>query len=366
MRILDKYMLRSLIVIFIFCLLLFFFLYILVDAFSNLDEMLDRKVTLNTLVEFYLSFLPIIFVQTAPIACLVAGLFILSNLSINNEIIAMRTAGLNFWQMTKSIISFGLVISVFILAANELIVPKAVTLSDKIKNERMVYEKDRSSKGNVIHNLTFFGLKNRLFFINTFDVKNKSFEGITILEQDNDQNLKAKIVALSGEWRKNRWVFHQVQTLNFDITGQMTEGIQYFAEKVMDITEDPQDFLRQRIQISAMNIKQLNDYISKFRYSGATAVLRNLRVDLHQKIAYPFSNIIILLAGLPFALMTKRRKGLAFASLGLCLVIGFLYYVVNAVSLALGKAGVLSPILAAWMTNIVFALLARYLIVRVS
>jgi lipopolysaccharide export system permease protein len=350
---------------FIFCLLLFFFLYIMIDAFSNLDEMLETKVTLVTLMQYYLYFLPIIFVQTAPIACLVAGLFTLSNLGINNEVIAMRTAGLSFWQITKPIIYFGLVVSVLIFAANELIVPTAVTQSDKIKNEKMVYEGNRA-KQEIIHNFTFFGLKNRLFFINTFNVENKSLEGITILEQDNEQNLKAKVVALSGEWRRSKWTFHQVQIMNFDINGQMTEGIQHFDEKVMDITESPRDFLRQRIQISSMNIKQLNDYINKFRYSGAKAVLRNLYVDINQKIAYPFSNIIILMTGLPFALMTKKRKGLAFASLGLCLVIGFFYYVLNAVALALGKAGVLESVIAAWTANAAFAFLARYLIVKVS
>lgn len=365
MRILDKYILRSLILIFIFSLLLFFFLYIMVDAFSNLDEMLDRKVEFITMVEFYLSFLPIIFVQMAPIVCLLSGLFALSNLNANNEVIAMRTAGLSFWQITKSIISFGMVISVLIFAVNELIVPGAVSLTDKIKNERMVYATARSKK-ELIHNFTFFGLKNRLYFINTFDPNNKTLEGITILEQDNQQNLKAKIVALNGEWRRNRWKFYKVQMLNFDRNGQLTEAIQFFEEKTMDIPETPNDFLLQRVQISAMNIKQLSDYIYKFKYSGAKAILRNLYVDFHQKIAYPFSNIIILLTALPFGLMAKKRKGAAFTSLGVCLVIGFLYYVINAVVLALGKTGVIAPILAAWTTNILFALLARYLILKVN
>src|SRR3989338_8151481 len=168
MRILDKYIFKSLILIFIFCLLLFFMLYILIDAFSNLDEMLDRGVNFATMVEYYSSFLPVIFVLTAPIACLVAGMLVLSNLNINNEIIAMRTSGMNFWQITKVPITFGIFISVLILAVNELVVPKATVISDKIKNERMVYEIQKA-KQHLIYNLTFFGLKNRLYFISTFD-----------------------------------------------------------------------------------------------------------------------------------------------------------------------------------------------------
>ena len=86
-----------------------------------------------------------------------------------------------------------------------------------------------------------------------------------------------------------------------------------------------------------MNIKQLKSYIDRFSKSGAIKALNNMRVDLHQKIAYPFGNFVIVLVGLPFALMIRSRKGSTFMSLGLAIILGFLYYVANAVSLAFGK-----------------------------
>lgn len=365
MRILERNLLTSLLAVFIFCVLLFLLLYVLIDACNNIDEMLDRKVAFATMVEYYLSFLPMIFVQTAPIACLVAGLLTLSGMNMNNEVIAMRTAGLSFWMITRPIICFGVLVSLLIMTVNEAVVPQAVATTDKIKNERMVYARHRKSPP-PIANMTFLGLKNRLYFINSFDPGNNRMEGITILEQDDKQNLKSKIVALKGNWLKNHWKFYQVQVLNFDEEDHMTGEIEHFDEKVMDISESVDDFMRQRVQVSAMNLKQLTDYIRKFKYSGARMILRNLQVDFHSKIAYPFSNLIILLVGLPFGLMTKRRKGITFAALGLCLIIGFLYYVFNAVFLAFGKSGNLPPVLAAWMTNIGFIFLARYLIRKVA
>lgn len=365
MRILERNLLTSLLSVFIFCVLLFLLLYVLIDACNNIEEMLDRKVDFATLMEYYLSFLPMIFVQTAPIACLMAGLLTLSNMNMNNEVIAMRTAGLSFWMITRPIIWFGIIISLLIMTVNEAVVPQAVALTDKIKNERMVYARHRKSPP-PISNLTFLGLKNRLYFISSFDPGNDRMEGITILEQDDKQNLKSKIVALKGNWFKNHWKFYQVQVLNFDEEGQMAGEIEHYDEKVMDISESVDDFLRQRVQVSAMNLKQLSDYILKFKYSGARMILRNLKVDFHSKIAYPFSNLIILLVGLPFGLMTKRRKGITFAALGLCLIIGFFYYVFNAVFLALGKSGNLPPVLAAWATNIAFIFLAQYLIRKVA
>ena len=107
----------------------------------------------------------------------------------------------------------------------------------------------------------------------------------------------------------------------------------------MDIKETPQDFLRQRIDVASMNIKQLQEYIRKFSHSGATKALNNFKVDLHQKIAFPIANFTVILVGLPFALMTGRRKAVTFTSLGIAITIGFAYYVLNAVGLALGRAG---------------------------
>jgi len=87
-----------------------------------------------------------------------------------------------------------------------------------------------------------------------------------------------------------------------------------------------------------------------------------MRVDLHQKIAYPFGNFVIVLIGLPFALMIRNRKGGAFVAIGVALVLGFLYYVTNAVALAFGKSGLLSPILSAWATPALFTIIALVVI----
>lgn len=365
MRILDRYIAKSLIAIFLSSLLVFFFLYLIIDIFSNLGDFIEQKVPLQIVVEYYLSFLPVIFSQTAPFACLISALFSLGRLNSNNEILAIRCAGLNFWQITKSAICFGLIVSAFIFLVNEKVVPQAVLISNRIKDKKMTRKESIKGNKEAIHNLTFYGLNNRLYFIDTFNPNDNSLEGITILQQDKNQNLSAKIVALKGAWLKDRWKFQQCQIFYFDLSGQMNDKVEYFEEKIMDISETPEEFLRQRIQVSSMNIRQLKEYIYRFSDSGATTILNNLRVDLHQRIAYPFSNLIIMFVGMPFALMTKRRKGMTFTTLGICVCIGFFYYVINAIGLALGKGGIFTPVLSAWLANIAFSFLASYLIIKI-
>ncbi|MBF0522702.1 MAG: LptF/LptG family permease [Candidatus Omnitrophica bacterium] len=360
MRILDRYITKSIITIFIATVLIFCFLYILIDVTSNLDEYINHKVPIQILVEFYLLTIPLMLVQTSSIACLIAVLFTFGRLNNANEVIAMRSSGMNFWQITKPAIIFGLLVSMTIFWVNEKCVTKAQALSEKIRNENIILETDRIKKQQEkITNLTFYGLKNRLYFVDTFDQHKSELYGITIVEYDEKQNMAQKIVALKGAWTGIAWKFTQCQVTAYDPTNLETPvKITVYKEKLMDIKETPEDFLQQRLQVSSMNIRQLHDYIIRFSRSGASKALNNLRVDLHQKIAYPFGNFVIVLVGLPFALMIRSRKGTTFAALGVALLVGFLYYVTNAVALAFGKGGFFPPVIAAWATPLIFSAIA--------
>lgn len=363
MRIVDRYIFKSIVTTFLSTIFIFFFLYILIDIASNLNEIINRKVSLEILLQYYLSFLPIILVQTSSIACLIAVLLTFGHLSQNNEIIALRTSGLNFWKISKPALIFAVTVCVFIFWVNERFVPQANTASNEIRDNNIILEVDSKQKKSKITNLTFYGLKNRLYFIDVFDPNTSEIERITIIGQDDRQNPIEKIVALKGKWTGIAWKFYQCQITTFQPNDpSVTEAVQFYDEKLMDIRETPKDFLRQRLDVNSMNMRELRDYIKRFEHSGAAKALNNLRVDLHQKIAFPFGNIVIVLVGLPLAMVTGRRKALTFSSLGISMAIGFFFYVLNAVGLALGKGGLFPPMLSAWVAPLIFFFLAIYLI----
>lgn len=364
MRIVERYISKSVISIFFSTMLVFCFLYILIDLASNLSEVIDRKVPFQILFEYYLSSLPVIVIHTSPIACLIASLLTYSHLNQNNEIIALRTSGMNFWRITKPAIYFGLVVSIFAFWVNERFVPQATMSSEAIRNENIILKSDSERmKQAKIKNLTFYGLKNRLYFIDSFDPATYELDGITILGQDEHQNMKEKIIALKGKWVGVTWKFYQCHVTTFLPSDQgVVENIEYFDEKLMDIKETPQDFLSQRLNVTSMNIRQLHDYIVRFSNSGAKKALNNLRVDLYQKVAFPSRSFAILLVGLPLVMTTGRRKAVTFVSIGIAIAVGFLYYVIEAVGLAFGKGGYLPPLLSAWLAPLIFLVTAVYLI----
>ncbi len=370
MRILDRYILKSIFIIFAGTVFTFAFLFILIDMFGNLQDFIEKSVGLNVILRYYISFLPSIIVQTSTMACLISVLFTYSSLNAHNEIIAIRASGMNFWQITRPALIFAFFISALVFLVNEKFVPQSSMVNQEIRDSQIKVVPSQKGKGKpVIHNLTFYGLKNRLFFVDTFDPNTNDLTGITIIGHDHNQNLVEKIVALKGKWTGIAWKFYncQITTYNAAVPNRAPSpsGMRISMEKLMDIKETPKDFLRQRMDIASMNLRQLHSYIKRFSGSGAIKTINNLRVDLHQKITLPLRNFIIVLIGLPFALMSVgKRKAMTFTSIAISLVIGFLYYVSDAVGLALAKGEALFPWQGAWLTPILFTLMALFIILR--
>lgn len=357
MRILDRYILKSIVSIFLGMLITFAFLFILIDTFGHLQDFIEKNVPLETVLQYYLSFLPIIAVNTSTLACLMAILFTYSNLSNHNEIIAIRASGMNFWQVTRPALIFTLIVSASVLLINECFVPQSSLINQQIKETQIKVTLSEKKQGSpIIKNFTLYGMKNRLFFIDTFDPNTNTLTGISIIGHDKNQNLVEKIVALKGIWTGIAWKFINCQITAYNSALPNKPGeINVYQEKLMDIKETPKDFLKHRLDVNAMNARQLNEYIERFSGSGAVKTINNLKVDFYQKLALPLRNIVIVLVGLPFVLTSAgKRKAATFASIGIALVIGFLYYVLDAVGLALGKGGALPPVSAAFLAPAVF------------
>ncbi|MDD5561944.1 MAG: LptF/LptG family permease [Candidatus Omnitrophica bacterium] len=364
MRILDRYILKSVIYIFLSCIFSFLFLYIIIDLLSNLDDILKHHATLILLARYYLSYLPVMFVQVSPFACLLSTVYTFGKLNHNNEIIAMRSSGLSIFDIARDTIIFGLFISLLVFWVSDRFVPGALSENQKIKAQ--IEEGSKSSKAKkpeVILNLSMYGSRNRLFFISKFFINTKTMEGITILEHDENQNLTKKIVADRGTYVDGLWRFSRCITYTFDRNGQVIDEPSYLEEEIMSIPETPRDMANLRQKPELMDIRQMQDYIWRVSKSGATTVIRNLKVDLYQRFTMPFTSLIIILLGIPFSLMThKRATGMA--SIGVSIIVGFLYYILDAVCLAIGKSGLLMPSLAASLSHLIVLSTSIYLISR--
>jgi lipopolysaccharide export system permease protein len=101
-----------------------------------------------------------------------------------------------------------------------------------------------------------------------------------------------------------------------------------------------------------MGFTALRPYCKTIQDNGYDAT--SYRTLMHAKISLPFGALIMAFLGIPFSLRDGRSGGIGLGIV-ISIVIGFSYFVTNALILSLGQHGALPPIIAAWTANLIFA-----------
>lgn len=358
MKILDKYIAKGFILPLLYCLIIFYILTITADIIGHLDEILKNKVPLLIIIRFYISFSPLIFVQTVPLAALLATVYLLSDMNKNNELTAMKASGINITFAMLPVFAIGIILGLIIFYVNENIVPKASLVSNTIKTEYIeTIKKPKELK--LVENLTVYGKANQMIYAKTFEPASNKLRDVIVLEHDKNQKLTRKILAREAVWLGDKWRFHGVIIYRFDELGQPKGKVLTFDKKIIAMPEKPSELLTGEFVASYMNYAQLKTYIGRLK-GGDNTTINRLKTDLYFKLALPFCAIIMILLGIPFAL-TTTRGGVA-SSVGISIIVGLSYYALIGISLALGKGNFLPPLIAAHFPNVLFFIMAVMLI----
>lgn len=360
MKIVDRYLARGFILPFIWCLFIFLIMAVIIDIFSFIDDIVKYKIPFQSIFAFYFYYTPTIIIQqVTPMAILLSTIYMLSNLNKNNEITAMKSSGIGLWRILAPLLVIGFMVSVFVYIANDRIIPITSKVSQMIRREELEKHKTADNKSKIVENVAVYGTGNRIVFARNYEVANKKLNDIIIHEHDASENLVSKVTAQSAVWTGTDWKFYKVIKTKVDNAGKIIGPPQFHSEISIPLKERPRDFAYGEWKADFMSHRELSNYIKNFRGSDIK-IARNLLVDLHYKVAFPFISLIIIMVAAPFALLTMR--GGVMIGIGMSIVIGLLYYAVIAISLALGKNGTLPPFIAAWFGNVVFAGLGIYLL----
>src|SRR5215471_5695953 len=137
MRLLDRYLLRELLVPLGFCLSGFLLLWVSADLVNELGSLQEHKLTLREIVAYYVVQAPGFLVLGMPIALLLALLYALTNHARHNEITAIRAAGVSLWRLCVPYLGVGLGASLVLFALNEVWVPRSLEAADRILLRRL-------------------------------------------------------------------------------------------------------------------------------------------------------------------------------------------------------------------------------------
>ena len=364
MKILDRYLVRLFWPPLVWCLFTFISMTVVIDLFGHLDEILTQRVAWATVGVYYLTFTPLVFVQTMPIAMLITTAFVVGTLSRHHEVIAMKANGLSITRIVRPLIWVGLLASLATFVVSERVLPDATRLNLRIKDE-IFQGRRKAAPITTLADVTLYGSQNRLFHVVSYDAKLKIMKDITILEHDRAHRVTGKLFAKWGRWDGTSWRLYQGVAYRQDATGRTVSDPRLFKELRLPITERPEDFSRASAQAEWMGPAELRRYIQRLQDTTDAPHLARLQAEWHYKVAFPFMSFVIVLLGIPFVLESPRT-GNVIGGMGLSIVLGLVYYGAMAVCVAMGKGGTLPPLAAAWAAHVGFAGLGCWLIARTA
>lgn len=358
MRILDRYVIREFARMVGIGVLAFVTIFITLNMVEKVDNFIDNRVPVHTVLKYYAFQVPYILTLTLPVAVLISALFTTGQLARRNELVAMRASGVRFARTVIPLLLGGLAASVFSFAVSEFVQPAASSVVTSIETNEIRKSPGRAEP-RIRANLTYRGKNGLLYSTPEYDTKLNVMKDL-VVEQSRAGRLVFRVNAARATWQDSVWVLTEAWVRWFSENGEV-ERETYIPRAPLPVLRDyPNDILREQRKPEDMSYRELRRLVGSIDESGGDPA--KYRVGLAMKIAFPFANLIVVLVGAP--LTARLRKGGLAVGVGIGLGLAFIYYGMMKGSQALGDHGLLPPLVAAWASNVVFAVCGVILVLR--
>lgn len=358
MQLIDRYILKLFLVFLAAGILIFVTLYLAVDAMSFAVRYSDADT--SSLIKYYSYHTPWIIYQLMPVACLMATLFTLSTLNKTNELTALFSMGMSLRRVAAPILISVVIVSIIVFFVGDQVLPRLIQKRNYV--EFVEIKKRPGLYSTVKTNKIWFRTENILFNIKTLSPETASAQGITLYYFDPAWQLTQLIAAARVEMKDNMWELKDglVTLFASESSFPLTKS---FDTKTITMNEDLKDIQSTSNSSEIMSLRELGRFIDRNKEAGLDTL--RYEVDYHAKFSFAFAAVVMSLVGVPFS-VSKQRSGGTFMSIGICLLLAFLYWVGYSSGLTLGEHAVLPPVVAAWGPNLITVAAAIYLLRRLK
>jgi lipopolysaccharide export system permease protein len=351
MKILHRYILSLLVKNFAIGLAMFTFLFLMVDFLDRIDNVLAEKASPLLVLQYFMYKIPLMVNLMLPVACMFTTLFTFGLLSKSSEITAMRASGLTIAWLSRPLLYFSLMLSVFSLILGELVIPVSERKQKELYN---IDIRQKDKRGGYSQTDFWWRRGNSFFTVNLFDSRTSTLQAFSEFEINSTWEVVKRTDAQEATWLDSvvGWTMKNVSLYHLDSNPIKVEQLPALP---LPIKEQPRDFYDFRTEPSTMGFFELRRFIKDQRNNGiATA---QYLPDMYNKLGFPLVIVITALVVLPFTLRPARSGSMAFSSLA-AIFIAFAYFAVDSFSISMGRAELLPAFLAGWMANIVMGIVA--------
>jgi lipopolysaccharide export system permease protein len=356
LKILDRYIIRKFLGTFFFSLALIILIAVVFDISEKLDDFIERKAPFEAIIfKYYFNFIPYFANLFAPLFVFISVIFFTARMAANVEIVAMLNSGISFRRILLPYFVSAVVIASLLYYFQGWVIPHSTKI--KLEFENVYVKNPVEFKDRNIHRQISPGVF--MYMESFYNNENTGYK--FSLEKFSDDKQPERIWLLNSEriiWdsTQSKWRIedYYIRTIN-----GFHEKLEHGLRKDTVLSISPADFKRRANTIEAMDTPALNAFIREESLQGSSNISSYL-VEKYRRIAIPFSTFILMLIGV--SLSSRKVRGGIGAQLGLGIALSFAYIMFQQISNTFAINGSIPAIIAVWIPNIIFAVIAVYLV----
>lgn len=349
---LDRYIIKKFLGTFFFSILLMVSIAIVFDLSENMDDFLDNEVSVNEMIfDYYINWIPYFANLFSSLFIFIAVIFFTSKMAYNSEIIAILAGGVSFKRFMRPYFIGALIIGSLSWSLSNFVIPE--TSVQRIDFLYKYIKKGRVKKSvDAVHMQIEPGV---FMYVSRYSPATNVGHKFT-LERFEDDKLVSKLVADYVKWLPEDETWEIRGWYNRNLEGDeevITSGLK--VDTVLNIS--PANFTERADVSETLNVLALNEYIEQLHMRGEARVTE-FEIENYKRLAYPFSTFILTIIGA--CIGSKKVRGGTGLHVFLGLIIGAMYLMFMQFSTIFATAGSMDPMLAVWLPNIFFGVVAIF------
>jgi lipopolysaccharide export system permease protein len=378
MKILDWYILKKYLVAVVFTLLMFSIIAVAIDASEKTDDFVKSGLTTYQIfTNYYIGFVPFIISMIFPLMVFIATIFFTSKLAGRTEVVAIIAGGVPYNRFLRPYMIGALLLGLSFWYASQYLIPQANVIRGNFQtryvDNNSSYYAGMGRNSNYYFQVdanTFVGMRYydtvgkaaSSFFLQRVGV-DKPIAGAVegkmpkkVPTTSVKYNLRAEVIrwdTAKKNWRLENVIERRIDGLN--------ETVKQIPSMNINLNLKPNELRRDRYMKDKLTTPELKEYIRQANIRGQEG-LNEFKVERHKRDATSVSVVILTMIGAIIA-SRKTRGGLGL-HLAIGLVIGVLFFGMNTFSTVFSTNANLDPVLAAWLPNTIFTLVAFLLYAR--
>ena len=349
----DWYIIKKFLGTYFFSLALIIIVIVVFDYNEKIDKFATSNATTHEIIfDYYLNLAPYYANTFSALFVFISVIYFTSKLADNSEIIAMFASGISFRRLMKPYMISAGIIAIMTFALSAYVIPNG-------NKTRLEFEQryNKKKKVETAQNIQLKLDDNRIVYMERYEDRNNLGWRFS-LDRFEGKKLVSRMTANSishnpekpGTWTAKRWSTRELRDNNDILRSSNREPL----DTVLPL--EPNDFLISDGEQETMTRPQLKNYIEKQKSRGISKV-KTFEVEYHKRIAMSFAAVILTIIGA--SLSSRKRKGGMGLSLGVGLALSFSYIMLQTVSAAFAEQ--MPVMLAVWIPNILFTIIAIYL-----